>query len=306
MIVIGECIHIIAQRVREAIESRDKGFIQELAKRQVVKGARVLDLNLGPMKKAGPEVMTWVVDAVQEVVDVPLSLDTTNAAAIEAGLKLCQKKAIINSTDATEERLSALMPLAAKYNANIIALSLGKVGLPTTADARIELVAEKILPVAMEHGVPTDNLYLDPLVMTVNGTQDQAPETVNAVRFFKQMTDPAPMTTCGLSNVSNSCPAEVRPILNRVYLVMMVGAGLDSAIADPLDDELMEAVRIIESRDDSTPKGELYLALYDAFALSEEFDTSAVDMTDPELRDIAKTIDVLQNKTLYAHGYLRL
>lgn len=306
MIVIGECIHIIAKRVREAVDARDKGFIQELAKRQVEKGAHVLDLNLGPMKKAGPEVMTWVVDAVQEVVDVPLSLDTTNAAAIEAGLKLCQKKAIINSTDATEERLSALMPLAAKYNANIIALSLGKVGLPTTADARIELVAEKILPVAMEHGVPTDNLYLDPLVLTVNGNQDQAPETVSAVRFFKQMTDPAPMTICGLSNVSNSCPAEVRPILNRVYLVMMLGAGLDSAIADPLDDELMEVVRIIDSRDDSTPKGELYLALYDAFALSEEFDTSAVDMTDPELREIAKTIDVLQNKTLYAHGYLRL
>jgi 5-methyltetrahydrofolate corrinoid/iron sulfur protein methyltransferase len=306
MIVIGECIHIIAKRVREAVDNRDKGFIQDLARRQVGKGAHVLDLNLGPMKKSGPEVMSWVVDAVQEAVDVPLSLDTTNAAAIEAGLKLCQKKAIINSTDATEERLSALMPLAAQYNANIIALSLGKVGLPTTADARIELVAEKILPVAMEQGVPTDNIYLDPLVLTVNGNQDQAPETVNAVRFFKQMTDPPPMTICGLSNVSNSCPAEVRPILNRVYLIIMLGAGLDSAIVDPLDDELMEAVRIIDSRDDSTPKGELYLALYDAYVLGEEFDTSAVDMTDPELQEIAKTIDVLQNKTLYAHGYLRL
>ncbi len=306
MIVIGECIHIIAKRVREAVDNRDKGFIQGLAKLQVERGAHVLDLNLGPMKKAGPEVMSWVVDAVQEAVDVPLSLDTTNPAAIEAGLKLCQKKAIINSTDATEERLSALMPLAAKYNANIIALSLGKVGLPTTADARIELVAEKILPVAMEQGVPMDNIYLDPLVLTVNGNQDQAPETVNAVRFFKQMTDPPLMTICGLSNVSNSCPAEVRPILNRVYLIIMLGAGLDSAIVDPLDYELMEAVRIIDSRDDSTPKGELYLALYDAYGLSEEFDTSAVDMTDPELREIAKTIDVLQNKTLYAHGYLRL
>jgi 5-methyltetrahydrofolate corrinoid/iron sulfur protein methyltransferase len=258
------------------------------------------------MKKGGPEVMTWVVNAVQEVLDVPLSLDSTNAAAIEAGLKLCRKKAIINSTDATEERLSALMPLAAKYKANIIALSLGKVGLPTTADARIELVAEKILPVAMEQGVPTDNLYLDPLVMTVNGNQDQGPQTINAVRFFKQMTDPPAMTTCGLSNVSNSCPAEIRPILNRVFLVMMLGAGLDSAIADPLDDDLMEAVRIIESRDDSAPKGKLYLALYDAYALGEEFDTSTVNMTNPELREIAKTIDVLQNKTLYAHGYLRL
>jgi 5-methyltetrahydrofolate corrinoid/iron sulfur protein methyltransferase len=306
MIIIGEGIHIISKRVREAIDNRDKGFIQQLAKRQVERGAHILDLNLGPMKKGGPEVMTWVVNAVQEVLDVPLSLDSTNAAAIEAGLKLCRKKAIINSTDATEERLSALMPLAAKYKANIIALSLGKMGLPTTADARIELVAEKILPVAMEQGVPTDNLYLDPLVMTVNGNQDQGPQTINAVRFFKQMTDPPAMTTCGLSNVSNSCPAEIRPILNRVFLIMMLGAGLDSAIADPLDDDLMEAVRIIESRDDSAPKGKLYLALYDAYALGKEFDTSAVNMTNPELREIAKTIDVLQNKTLYAHGYLRL
>ncbi len=306
MIIIGECIHIIAKKVREAVDNRDKAFIQDLAKRQVEKGANIVDLNLGPMKKSGPEVMSWVVDTVQEVVDVPLSLDTTNAAAIEAGLKLCKKKALINSTDATDERLSALMPLAAQYDANIISLSLGKVGLPTTADARIELIADKIMPAAMEQGVPTEHLYLDPLVLTVNGNQDQAVQTVEAVRFFKQMADPAPMTTCGLSNVSNSCPPEVRPILNRIFLIMMLGAGLDSAIVDPLDDDLMGAIRIIENRDDSTPKGKLYLALYDAYAAMEQFDISTVDMSNPELQEIAKTINVLQNNTLYAHGYLRL
>jgi 5-methyltetrahydrofolate corrinoid/iron sulfur protein methyltransferase len=306
MIVIGECIHVISPRVRAAIENRDKAFIQDLALRQVQKGAHLLDLNIGPQKKAGVEVMSWIVNTIQEVTDVPLSLDTTNAAAIEAGLQLCHKKAIINSTDATPERLNALMPLAAKYGAGIIALTLAATGLPTTAEARIDLAMNYILPAAEEQGVPLENIYFDPLVLTVNGNQDQALHTVNAVRFFKQMTDPPPMTTCGLSNVSNSCPKEVRPLLNRVFLIMLLGAGLDSAIVDPLDDELMQAIRIIETRDASTPEGKLYLDLYDAYARGEEFDPSSVDLSHPGLRDIVKTIQVLENKTLYAHGYLRI
>lgn len=306
MLIIGECIHVLSKSVKEAMESRDKGFIQELALRQVEKGAHMLDLNIGPQKKAGAEVMAWMVNTIQEVTDVPLSLDTTNVAAIEAGLKVCKKKSIINSTDATPERLAALMPLAAQYGANIIALTLGAVGLPTTADARIELAAEQIFPAAAELGVPVESIYLDPLVLTINGNQDQALQTVEAARFFKQMSDPPPMTTCGLSNVSNGCPKEIRPLINRTFLIMMLGAGLDSAIVDPLDDELIEAVRIVESRDDSTPKGRLYLALYDAYASGEEFDPGVVDTTDPEQVDFMKTVRVLENKVLYAHGYLRL
>ena len=306
MLVIGESIHVISPKVREAIENRDSAFIQDLARKQVEKGAHILDLNLGPQKKAGVEIMNWIVNAVQEVVDVPLSLDTTNAAAIEAGLKICKKKALINSTDATPGRLDTLMPLAAKYNANIIALSLAATGLPTSADARIELASTYLLPAAEKCGVPAENIYLDPLILTVNGNQDQAPETVEAVRFFKQMTEPAPMTTCGLSNVSNSCPSEIRPLLNRIYLIMLLGAELDTAIADPLDDKLMEALRILDTRDDSTPKGKLYLDLYDTYAAGEQFDPSSVDMSNPELRDIVKTIQVLENKTLYAHGYLKI
>jgi len=278
MICIGESIHIISQSVRTAVEGRDKAVIQELAKRQADKGATYLDLNIGPQKKAGAEVMHWMVETVQEVTDVPLSLDTTNAVAMEAGLKVCQKTPLINSTDSTEERLSALMPLAAKYNSNIIALTLAKGGLPTTADARVELAAECIFPSAAENGIPNERIFLDPLVLTVNGNQ----------------------------NVSNSCPAEIRPLLNRVFLVMMMGASLDSAIIDTLDDEVMETIRIVESRDESTAKGKLYVALYDAYVAMEQFDVSTVDMSDPELSDIAKTIRVMQNETLYAHSYLRM
>jgi hypothetical protein len=89
-------------------------------------------------------------------------------------------------------------------------------------------------------------------------------------------------------------------------MIMMAGAGLDSAILDPLDHETMEAIRILDTRDDSTAKGRLYLGIYDAYAAMEQFDTSSVDMSNPELSDIAKTVNIMQNKTLYAHGYLKL
>ena len=303
---IGESIHIISQGVRTAVENRDKAFIQDLAKRQVEKGATYLDLNIGPQKKAGAEVMPWIVETVQEVTDVPLSLDTTNPVAMEAGLKVCKRPVIINSTDSTPERLEALMPMAAQYNCGIISLTLAKGGLPTTADLRIELASENIFPAAEQYGVPPERIWLDPLVLTVNGNQDQAQETINAVRFFKQMTDPPPMTTCGLSNVSNSCPEELRPMLNRVFLVMMMGAGLDSAIMDALDPEIMEVLRIIENRDESTAKGKVYVTLYDAYAAMEQFDTASADTSDPEIRDIVKTIGIMQNESLYAHSYLRM
>jgi 5-methyltetrahydrofolate corrinoid/iron sulfur protein methyltransferase len=306
MLVIGECLQIISRAVRTAIEERDKGFIQDLAKRQVEKGAQMLDLNIGPQKKAGPEVMDWLVNTVQEVVDVPLSLDTTNAQAIEAGLKVCKKKPIINSTNADPERMAVLFPIAAKNDANIIALTLRATGLPVTADARIEILSDDLLPAIEQYGLPVENVYIDPLVLTVDGTQEHAPEVPKAVRIFRQISDPPFHTTCGLSNISSGAPKDVRPILNRIYLVMLMGAGLDSAILDPFDDELMETIRIIESRDDSTAKGRIYLALHDAYAAEEEFDPSIVDMSDPEQSAILKTIRVLENKVIYAHSYLQL
>ncbi|MDY6906875.1 MAG: dihydropteroate synthase [Chloroflexota bacterium] len=306
MLVIGESIQILAKRVREAIDERDKGFIQDVATRQVERGANILELNIGPRKKDGPEVMEWLVGAVQEVTDVPLSLDTTNAEAIKAGLKVCKHKPLINSTNADPERMAVLFPLAVEHNANIIALTLRATGLPATSDARVEIVSEDLMPAVDQYGVPLENVYLDPLVLTVNGCQEHAPEIVKATRIFKQISDPPFHTTCGLSNVSNGAPNEIRPLINRVFLIMLMGAGMDSAILDPLDDEMMETIRIIEGRDGSTPKGKLYLALYDAYAADEEFDPSVADKNDPMQSDILKTIRVLENKTIYAHSYLQL
>ncbi|MDP2663397.1 MAG: dihydropteroate synthase, partial [Dehalococcoidia bacterium] len=263
-------------------------------------------LNIGPQKKEGVEVMSWIERAVQDAVDVPISLDTTNSAAIEAGLRLVRKQALINSTDATAERLAAMMPLAAEYGAGLVALTLGTTGLPTSADARISLAVESIIPAAMEHNVPMENIYFDPLVLTVNGNQDQALQTVEAVRFFRQMSDPPPKTTCGLSNISNGAPKEMRPLINRVFLVMMMGAGLDTAILDPLDDEIMNVLRIVENRDTSSALGRLYVGLFDNYVNGVPFDCSQADLADSAQKDVCKTIDMLENKFIYAHSYLRL
>jgi len=309
MLIIGENIQILSNRVKAAIQERNAAFLQELARKQVEHGAQWLDLNIGPQKRAGHEIMPWLIEIVHEAVGkVPLSLDTTNTAAIEAGLKRCKElgiEAMINSTSADPDRLEATMPLAAEYGCKIIALAMDK-NIPATADGRVALAMEVIIPRAMELGIPMENLYLDPLVLTVNGCQEHAPETLNAIRFFKGLTDPPPMTVVGLSNVSNGVPHENRSLINRTFGVMLMAAGLDAAIADPLDTVQNEWFRIVEERDDSTPVGRLLIRLYDAVAAMEELEPEAVEMDDPEQVAIWKTVRILRNQIIYAHSYLTI
>jgi 5-methyltetrahydrofolate corrinoid/iron sulfur protein methyltransferase len=307
--IIGENIQIIANVVKKAVGERDAKPLQELAKRQVAGGAHMIDLNMGRRKKDGHEVMPWLVEIIHEVApNSALSLDTTNSVAIEAGLKRCQElgiEAMINSTSADPERLEATMPLAAQYGSKIIALTMGK-SIPATADGRVQLAMEVILPKAMELGVPMENVYLDPLVLTVKGMQDHAKENLNAIRMFKVLSDPPPMTVVGLSNVSNSVPHENRGLINQTFLVMLLAAGLDAAIADPLDEAQNEVIRIVEERDTSTAVGQLLVNLYDATEAMEELDPSLVDMGDPEQSAIYKTLQILDNKIIYADSYLRM
>jgi 5-methyltetrahydrofolate corrinoid/iron sulfur protein methyltransferase len=305
MLIIGENIHIIAPKVKRMIAERDTAAVQALALAQVDGGADFLDLNIGPQRRTGPEVMEWMVSAIQDVVEVPLSLDTTNLAAIEAGLKVAKQRAMVNSTSAEPERLEKVPPLAAEHDARLIALLMGKGGIPVTAEERVAIAIETLVPRAMEVGISMENLFLDPLVLTVAGCQEYCPHAVEAVRYIKQGMDPAPMTTGGLSNVSNNVPDEGRSLLNRVYLVMLMAAGIDSVIADPLDWELMETIRIVEERDDSTAAGALLLTLYDRVMGMEELEPSDVDMNEPSQVEIWKTYQVLMNKIIFTESYLR-
>ena len=308
MYIIGENIHIISPRVKEALAEFNGSFFTELARRQVKAGAQALDLNIGPRKKDGPEIMTWLLEQVcAGAPDVVFSLDTTNLAAIEAGLrKLPRGRAIINSTSAEPERLEKVPAVAAEYGAKLIALTMGSGMIPVKAAERVEIALEKLIPRAVEVGLGVENLIIDPLVLTVSGCQEYCPECIEAVRTLKFAWDPAPLVSVGLSNVSNAVPNEMRPLLNRVYMVMLMAAGVDMVIADPFDIELKEAIRIIEERDASTALGQVYLTLFDRTAEMGELEQEDVDMSDPLQSEIYKTAQVLLNKVIYTDSYLRV
>ncbi len=279
MLVIGEKINIITKKIARAIEERNPAPIQEMAKAQVEAGAGVLDVNIGPARKNGPEIMEWLVKTTQEVVDVPLSLDTTNAEAIEAGLKVHRGKAIINSTSTARERMEAMFPLAAKYNAGIIGLTLAGRGMPKDANDRCALAMD-IMMGAAEFGVGLEEIYLDPIFLSVNGMQEQAMGILEAVEMFQILNEPPLKTVCGLSNISNSSPEHIRSILNRTYLVMAMQVGLSAAIMDPTDELLMDRLRKAE-------------AMGDNIVLEEILDA-----------DELKTVEVFRNNILYCHSYL--
>lgn len=307
MYKIGENIHIVSPRVKEALAAREGAFFVDLARRQKAAGADALDLNIGPQKKAGPEVMEWLVDCVQEGVgEMTLSLDTTNLAAIETGLRKLGSNAFINSASAEEERLATVPALAAKYGARLIALCMEKSGIPVSAEARVSIAMEKLMPRADELGIPMDHLYIDPLILTVSGCQEYVPQAVEAVRMLKMVADPSPMTVVGLSNVSNQVPAAMRPLINRTYMVMLLAAGLDAAIVDPLDEEQMQVLHAVETHTASSPAMGLYLKLFDAVKESVELEPDAVDMKDPAQVEIWKTVQVLLNKVIYTDSYLRI
>jgi 5-methyltetrahydrofolate corrinoid/iron sulfur protein methyltransferase len=307
MYIIGENIHIISPRVKKAIAERDKKFFQDIAVRMVDAGADAVDLNIGPQKKHGHEILPWLVEVVEEVVDVPLVFDTTNLMAIEAACETVTKaQPIINSTDARAERLESVPAVAKKFNTRLVALTMAEGMIPVGADERVGIALERLIPHMLEIDFPITDLIIDPLVLTVSGCQEYCPECIEAVRTLKFAWDPPPLTNGGLSNVSNAVPNEMRPFLNRTYMVMLMGAGIDIVIADPFDRELLEWIRVVEERDESTALNRLLLKLHDRVEEMEELQPDDVDMSDPQQADIWKTVQVLLNKVIYTDSYLRL
>ena len=306
MYIIGENIHIISEKVKVALKERDAKFFQDLAVKQVEGGAAAVDINLGPRKKDWEEVFPWMVENIEAVTDVPLSFDSTNLMGIEAGLKKVTKaQAIINSTSAEPERLEKVPLLAKEYDAKLIALTMGSGGIPVAADERVTIALEQLIPRMLEIDFPMENLIIDPLVLTVSGCQEYCPELLEAVRTLQFAWDPPPAISVGLSNVSNAVPHENRGLINQVYCAMLMGVGLKMMIADPLDDDLKETIRIIEEGDDATPVGKVYLKITECTANMEEPTVDDFDLSDPNQADIWKTVQVLLNKVIYADSYLQ-
>ena len=296
MLLIGESLNVISTKIGRAFKERDPKPIQEEALFQKEKGMDYIDINLGPAKKDGHELMPWVVEVVQEVVpDIPLALDTSNIDAIEAALKVvkdCGTPHIINSIMCRPERYERMVPLAAEYNADFVALMWGPEGLPRDENERAALCVE-LLYFANEAGIPNEKIWVDGIVTPVNIQQPQAISLMNFQEMLPDMS-PGAKSTCGLSNISNGPPDELRGILNQTYMVMLQKYGMVSVIADPRDDMLIDIA-----------KGKRQDIVDLIYGIMDGNDPDMGSLS-KEMQDFAKTVNVILGKTLYSDSWLEV
>ena len=239
MIIIGERINGMFKAVNKAIQEKDKAAIQDLAKRQLAEGADMLDINVGTATAEPAETMKWLVESVCEVTDAAVSIDSPNFDTVRAGLQACSGAKLINSTTGSDEALDKFLPLAKEHSASIIALCIDDKGVPVDVEGRCE-IALRVVAKAMEYEIPLENLYIDPIVLPVKADQTGPDMVLESIKQFSVLADPPPHIVVGLSNLSQG--AVDRKLINRTFLAMAVGQGLDAAILDPLDTELMDTV----------------------------------------------------------------
>ena len=238
MLVIGEKINGTRKLVNKAVVERDADHIRRLAISQVEAGADALDINAGTLPDREPDDMVWLINTVQEVVEKPLCLDSANPAALLAGIAATKQTPIINSISMEEHRIRETLPLVARYGCRVLALALDGNSIPATCEGRMAIV-RRLFEETRKAGVPDENMYVDPLVMTV-GTDSEACCITLATARAIQAEFPKAHLTGGLSNVSFGLPA--RTLLNRAFMTLAIEAGVDSAIVDPTDRGLMETI----------------------------------------------------------------
>ncbi len=302
MILFGESLNVISNVIGKVFKEpdpskRDPEVIQKEVLRQKEKGMDYIDINLGPAKKFGTELLPWVVNVVQEAVpEIPLLLDSSNIDAIEAGLKALKpadKPHIINSIMVRPARYEKMVPLAAQYDADFIALMWGPDGLPRDENERAALAVE-LLYFANEAGIPNEKIWVDGIVTPVN---IQQPQAISLMNFTGMIQDIAPgaKTTCGLSNISNGPPDHLRPILNQTYMVMLQKHGMMSVISDPLDDQLTAIAK--------GKRQDIVDLIYKVMDDSSSVDPSTLS---EELLGYYKTVRVILGETLYSDSWLEL
>ncbi len=302
MILFGESLNVISNVIGKVFKEpdpskRDPEVIQKEVLRQKEKGMDYIDINLGPAKKFGVELMPWVCNVVQEAVpEIPLLLDSSNIDAIEAGLKVLKpadKPHIINSIMVRPARYEKMVPLAAQYDADFIALMWGPDGLPRDENERAALAVE-LLYFANEAGIPNEKIWVDGIVTPVN---IQQPQAISLMNFTAMIEDIAPgaKTTCGLSNISNGPPDNLRPILNQTYMVMLQKHGMKSVISDPLDDQLTAIAK--------GKRQDIVDLIYKVMDDSSSVDPSSLS---EELLGYYKTVRVILGETLYSDSWLEL
>lgn len=306
MLLIGENIHIISKTVQRALVERNEDFILDLIKKQA--HMDYIDLNVGPAKGNLEKILVWLCDLVEKNTDLKISFDTTNSNEMRCGLEQSKnpEKCLLNSTSADEERLEKLTGLAADFRSNLIALTMNKkIGIPKSADDRLNLAFE-IFEKCQEKNIDNGKIFFDPLILPISIDQSQAQEALNTIKMIKQSFDPEVMTTIGLSNISNGSPAEIRPLINKVFVVLAFGAGLDSAIIDAFDSDLIRTIKVIKNQSPENKTDELCIKLADMIRDFSELEDINYDKNDTKQVEIIKTARILLNKDVYTHSFRQI
>ncbi|HEY5642059.1 MAG TPA: methyltetrahydrofolate cobalamin methyltransferase [Woeseiaceae bacterium] len=238
-VVIGERINPTGRKLlAEEMKSGDFSRVQSDALAQVAAGANVLDVNAGIPLADEPAILAECIRLLQSITDVPLCIDSSIVAALEAGLAAYEGKALLNSVTGEDERLERVLPLVRKYGCAVVAISNDDSGISEDVDVRFE-VARKIVERAMDHGIPASDVVVDPLVMPIGAINSAGKQVMHIVKRLRE--ELKVNTTCGASNLSFGLPN--RNGLNAAFISMAIGAGMTSAITNPLHPELMQAVR---------------------------------------------------------------
>jgi len=274
-----------------AIKEKNPAPVQKMAAALTENGADYLDLNIGPARKGGDGIMEWLVNTVREVTDLPLSLDTTNQVAMEAGLTANKKgRALINSVSLQPERLEKGLPMVTKYKADVIGLLWGKDGMPRDANERAAMAVDFIYQ-ANEAGIPASSIWIDPIITPICVDVNQVTAALEFMSMLREIA-PEAKSIVGLSNVSNGVPNNLRPYLNRTFMIMLMKHGIYSAIMDGFDAELFKIVR------GDRPE---YVKLVHSIMDGDEADPDRLEQAELEYY---KTTRVLMGKVLYSDSWL--
>ena len=242
MFIIGELINSTRKRIREAVQARDAGYITEIAIKQRDAGAHMLDVN-GGVAGQEAECLTWLVNVVQEAVDLPLCLDSSDAGALRSALPLVRQQPMINSITDEAERFDAVLPLLKEYKAKVVALCMGAAGPPSGVEDRVATGCRLVDRLTAE-GIALDDIYVDPCVLPVSTGPEHGRSVAEAIGQIIARY-PGVHTSVGLSNVSFGLP--VRKLLNQTFMVLLMSRGLDAAIVDPCDRQLMANIAAAEA-----------------------------------------------------------
>jgi len=243
VLVIGERINATRKRVKKAILERNAEVIRAEGRKQSDAGAAYIDANAGIEAEREPDDLTWLVETIQSDGDCLVALDSTNAAALRAGLAVHRGRAMVNSVTGEAGRYEEVLPLVKEHDALVVALTIGPQGMPTSVEERLD-AARFIAGLAGEQDIALDRMYFDPIIYAA-ATDGNAGRTAVETVMKLKAEFPEAHVTCGLSNISFGLPR--RNILNRNFLPMLMSAGLDSAIVDPTEPHMMSAVLASEA-----------------------------------------------------------